>query len=95
MCMCVCVHLCRAYGLTQLIGNAALLSVRVALKCMFSIEAWGQRTLLERVVDGGRLPEHVTQGHPQSLVVRKLDVRKCQDKTKTAPKKSGLVLFSK
>ena len=32
-------------------------------------EAWGERALLKRVVDGGRLPEQVAHRHPQTWPV--------------------------
>lgn len=66
MCVYVCVHLCRADGLTQLTSNAALLSIRVATEGMFSTEAGWKRALLKWVVDGGRFTEQVTHGHCQT-----------------------------
>lgn len=64
--MCVCVHLSRADGLTQLTGDAALLSIGVATEGVLSTEAGRQRSLLKRVVDSGRFTEQVTHGHPQT-----------------------------
>lgn len=59
-------HLCRTDGLTQLAGNAALFSIRVATEGVFSAEAGRERALLKRVVDGGRFTEQITHGHRQT-----------------------------
>ena len=63
---CAGAHLSRADGLTQLAGDAVLLSIGVAAEGVLSTEAGGQRALLKRVVDGGRFTEQVTHGHPQT-----------------------------
>lgn len=59
-------HLCRTDGLTQLAGNAALFSIRVATEGVFSTEAGRKRALLKRVIDGGRFTEQITHGHRQT-----------------------------
>ena len=59
-------YLCRADGLTQLAGDAALLPIRVPPQCVLATEPGAQGTLLKRVVDGGRLPEEGTQSGGQS-----------------------------
>lgn len=66
VCVCGCVHLCRANGLTQFTGNATLLSIRVAAEGMFSSEARWKGALLKWIVDGGRFTEQVTHGHCQT-----------------------------
>lgn len=62
----LCVHLCRADGLTQLTGNAAFLSIRVATEGVFSTKAGRQRAFLKWIVDSSRLTEQVTHGHRQT-----------------------------
>lgn len=59
-------HLCRTDGLTQLAGNAALFSIRVATEGVFSAEPGRERALLKWVVDGGRFTEQITHGHRQT-----------------------------
>lgn len=59
-------HLGGADGLTKLAGDAALLPGWVTAQCMLPAEAWAQRALLKRVVDGGWLPEQVAQSHAQT-----------------------------
>lgn len=60
------VHLSGADGLTQLTGDAALLSIGVAAEGVLSPEARGQGALLKRVVDGGWFTEQVTHSHRQT-----------------------------
>lgn len=51
-----------ADGLAQLAGDAALLAAGIASEGVLATEAGAQRSLLERVVDGGRLLKDVRQG---------------------------------
>merc|ERR1719323_1534137 len=55
--------LSRAHSLTQLAGNASLLSTGVPSQCVLPTESGGERPLLKGVVDGGGLFEDVPQGH--------------------------------